>query len=119
MQPWENGENPNFKPTLDPQFFFHKFYQLDIVSSYHPIQFKGKLMNQIWENGKKHNLMPDFSLNLGPKMFLRVLRLLVVRHCSKVSSMQFKGKLMNQSWENGKKPNFRPDFDQFGSNLGL
>ena len=41
---------------------------------------------------------------------------LVVRHCSKLSSMQFKGKLINQTWENGKKPNFESDFAPFGPN---
>ena len=33
------------------------------------MQFKGKLMNQTWENGKNPNFGPDFGLfgpNLGP-----------------------------------------------------
>ena len=36
------------------------------------MQFKGKLMNQIWENGKKLNFGPDFGLfdpNLDPSFF--------------------------------------------------
>ena len=27
---------------------------VDIISNYHHMQFKGKLMNQTWENGKKN-----------------------------------------------------------------
>ena len=34
---------------------------LDIVTRYHPIQFKGKLRNQTWENGKKTHFGPDFG----------------------------------------------------------
>ena len=44
---------------------------LDIVASYHCMQFPGKLMNQIWENGEK-NFGFDFGSfgpNLGPKIF--------------------------------------------------
>ena len=39
-------------PILGPQIFFQEFYlyELDIVPSYHPMQFKIKLMNQTWEN---------------------------------------------------------------------
>ena len=33
---------------------------LDIVASYRCVQFKGKLMNQTWENEK-----PSFGLNFG------------------------------------------------------
>ena len=44
MLPSENGENPNF----GQQSFFHEFYLywLEIVLSYHPKQFTGKLANQ-------------------------------------------------------------------------
>ena len=35
---------------------------LDIVASYHCMQFQGKLMNQSQENGEK----PHFGFNLGP-----------------------------------------------------
>ena len=46
-------------PILLPQFFFCEFYlyELNIVPSYHPIQFKEKLMNQASENYRK----PDFG----------------------------------------------------------
>ena len=85
-------------------------------------------MNQTSENGKKPNFGPEFGLfglNLSPYFFsiffflLRVLPLLVVRHCSKLYPTQFKGKLINQTWENIKKPNFRPDFDPFWPKFDL
>ena len=39
---------PNFGPNLGPSFFgkSYLYLQLDIVPSYHAMQFKGKLMNQ-------------------------------------------------------------------------
>ena len=53
MQPWENGKNPNFWSNTAPPNFFCEFYLylLDIVTSYHPMQFIGKLTNflsKIW-----------------------------------------------------------------------
>ena len=59
-----------------------------IVPSYHPMQFPGKIMNQTWENGKRSNFL-ILSPNLGLHFFLLfspVLPLLVVRHCTKLSS---------------------------------
>ena len=63
-QTWENDKKPNFGTDFDPfawnlgsKTFFHGFYlyyMLDIVASYHCMQFQGKLMNQTWENGKKN-----------------------------------------------------------------
>ena len=52
-----------FSSLLGGPIFFREFYlyQLDIVHSNHPMQFKGKLMDQIWENGKK----PNFGSNFG------------------------------------------------------
>ena len=47
---------------------------LDIVTSYHCMQFQGKLMNQTWENDKKNSFGPDFGpfgTNLGPKKLFR------------------------------------------------
>ena len=45
---------------------------LDIVASYHGMQFQGKLKNQTWENGKtpsfEHNFGP-FGPNLGHQSF--------------------------------------------------
>ena len=63
-QTWENHKKPNFgpdfglsSPNVGPQFFFGKIYlsySLEIVPTYHPMQFKGKPMSQTWENGKKN-----------------------------------------------------------------
>ena len=58
-------------PIIHPQIYFHDFYLywFDIVPSYHSIQFKGKLMNQTWENHKKPNFKSKFHLfdpNLTP-----------------------------------------------------
>ena len=61
---------------------------LDIVTRYHPIQFKGKLRNQTWENGKKLILgliLARFGPNSGPKKNLWILRQLDVRHYCKIS----------------------------------
>ena len=48
-------------PILGPNFFcrFYLYFKVGIVQSHHLVQFKGKLMNQTWENGKK-------KLILGP-----------------------------------------------------
>ena len=63
-QTWEKGKNTNF--GADFGLFWPKFgplklflwvlpqYILNIVSSYHCMQFQGKLMNQTWKNGKKN-----------------------------------------------------------------
>ena len=45
---------------------------MDIVPSYDPVQFKGKQMNQTWENGEKPSFEPDFGQfvpNQGPQIF--------------------------------------------------
>ena len=34
---------------------------LDIVATYHRMQFQGKLMSQTWENGKKSSIEPDYG----------------------------------------------------------
>ena len=72
------------------QLFFH-------------IQFKGELINQSWENGKKTPyLRLDFGLfdaNLGPQFFLGVLPLLVVKHYFKLSSYAI--------YRKTSEPNFR------------
>ena len=63
-QSWENYKKPSSRPDLDPlgpnlgnHIFFRGFYlykMLDIIASYHSMEFQGKLMNQTWENGKKN-----------------------------------------------------------------
>ena len=62
-QTWKNDKKPNFRPDFDPfgpnfntQIFFagfisYLFYLLALLSF---MQFKGKLINQTWGNGKKH-----------------------------------------------------------------
>ena len=94
---------------------------LEILASYHCMQFQGKLMSQTWENGKKPSFGADFSPfgpHLGPKNFFHgfylyfMLDIVASYHC-----MQFQGKLMNQIWENSKKPYFEPDFGPFVPNL--
>ena len=45
---------------------------LEIIASYHCMQFQGKLMNLTWENCKKPSFGTDFGPfvpNLGPKNF--------------------------------------------------
>ena len=81
-QTWENGKKPSFETNFGPfglnlglKIFFHRFdlfYMLDIVASYHCMQFQGLLTNQTWENGKKPSFGTDFvpfGPNLGPKHF--------------------------------------------------
>ena len=73
MRKWqkETSFGPNFGP-FGPQNFFRGFYlkqMLDIVASYHCIQFQRKLMNQTWENSQKHGFGPDFGPNLGGQIF--------------------------------------------------
>ena len=68
-QTWENDEKPNFRPNfgqnVGPQNLFCGFYlhwYLDIVPSYQPMQFLGKLLNQTWRNDKKPNFGYNFDL---------------------------------------------------------
>ena len=66
-------------------WIFYLYYMLDIVASYHCIQFQGKLMNQTWENNKKPSFMTDFGPfgpNLDPKKYFPWnLPLIDVTHC--------------------------------------
>ena len=52
--------------------FFSEVLHLLVVRywTYHPMQFKGKLMKQTWENNKKANFAPDFDL-FGPQNFFQ------------------------------------------------
>ena len=76
---------------------------LDIVVSYHCMQFQRKLMNQIWENGKKTSFGSNFgtfSPNLGRQFFFQksgcqLPDVMVIYH-----HVQYKNKLIIQSWEN-------------------
>ena len=77
-QTWKNGKKLNFgldfgqfDQNLGPKFFFHGFYlyqKLDIVASYHCMQFKRKLTDKTWKNGKKPSFRTDFG-PLDPNIF--------------------------------------------------
>ena len=81
---WENGK----KPISNIKIFFRGFYlylMLDIVASYHDIQFQGKFMIQTQWNDKKHHFAIDLG-PLGPNSGRQIFFIkLVVRHCSKLS----------------------------------
>ena len=82
--------------------FFRKLYlyqKLDIVPSYHPTQFKEKLISQTEENVKNLiYLEPDF----GPKFFFGALPLLVVKHFSELSCQAIQRKTTRQTKKNVK-----------------
>ena len=62
---------------------------LDIVASYHRMQFQRKLMTQTQENGDKPHFVPDlgpFSPNSGCQFFFKNLALSVTRYHGQVSS---------------------------------
>ena len=85
-------QNPNFRPNLVPHNFFFigfpstsssKMFQAMILCN-----IQENLMNQTQNNDKKPSFGPDFWAiwhKFGHQFFLRVLHLLVVRHCSKLS----------------------------------
>ena len=70
MRKWQKTYyfRPNFGllgPNLDPQSFFRGFYlyyMLDIVASYHRIQFQVKRLIQIQENCEKSHFWSDLGL---------------------------------------------------------
>ena len=68
----------------------------DVVASYRCMQFKGKLMNWTWENGKKSNFGPDFGsfgLNFGHHIFFfKNLVLSVTRYNGQLSLRTISGK---------------------------
>ena len=81
---------------------------LDIVASYHYMQFQGNLLNETWENGKKPSFGHDFGpfgQNSGRQFFYlfiffknlarQSLDIMVNYH-----HVQYQKKLMIQSWEN-------------------
>ena len=72
-------------------FKFYLYWMLDIVASYHCMQFQGKIMNQIWGNGKKPSFGPNFGPS-GPNLGQQIL--VSYRH------VQYQKKLMIQAWEN-------------------
>ena len=69
-QTWKNDKKTSFGTDFDPfdlnlgpQNFFYGFYRnclLDIIESYHCVQFQEKLINQTGENGWKPSFGPQF-----------------------------------------------------------
>ena len=95
----ENVKKPNFvsdfrlfTPNLKPQKFFLEFYfheLSNIVPSYYRMQFKVKLINEAWENGKKKKqtfgpILACFAKICPLKLFSINLALLVVERCPKL-----------------------------------
>ena len=64
----------SFDPNLDPKNVFRGFH-LDIVASYHCMQFQGKLMIQTQEDGENPHFGPDLDLlrpNSGHEIFSKI-----------------------------------------------
>ena len=87
-------------PILRPLIFFCELYLYlpDTVTSYHPMQFTGKLTNQTWENGKKPNKFRAQFWPIWPKcgrtkIVLWVLSLLVIINYSKLTSYAISSKI--------------------------
>ena len=58
----------NLRPKFGPQTFLCGWYlykMLEVVASYHCMQFHRKLMNRTWESGKKPSFRSDFGPNSG------------------------------------------------------
>ena len=56
---------------------------LDIIATYHYVQFQGNLMIQIQENSEKTHFGPDLGLmdpNLGRNLFFKNLTVSVTRY---------------------------------------
>ena len=80
-QSWENDKNPSFGrtdfgpfgPNLGSENFvrgFDLYLMLGIVC--HCMHFQGKLVKQVWENGKKPTLGVDFG-RFGPTLGTKIL----------------------------------------------
>ena len=92
-----------------------------MVPSYRSMQFKGKLKNQVLENGEKTNFGTNFDLispNLGPPNFFEGFTSQVVYIVATYDLLQFQGKRITQTQENDKKPRFGPDLDPLDPNSG-
>ena len=75
-----------FTPILF--YTFYLYYMLDIIASYHCLQFPEKLMNHTWENAKKPSFVTKFGPfgpNLSPRNFFRGFYLLDFKNCCKLS----------------------------------
>ena len=113
----ENVKTPNFGSdfglftrNLNPPKFFLAFYfdeLLNIVRSYYHIQFKAKLMNEAWENGKKKlilgPILPLLSKICPLKIFSINLALVVVKCCPKLLSYAIQNKTNEESFRKCQK----------------
>ena len=105
-QTWKNAKNLILGPTHLAQTWAAKFFLLFLLllvvrhysklSSYVVYRKTNHPNLRKWPKPNSRTNFGLFGPNLGPQtFFLLVLPLLVVRHCSQLSSMQFKGKLQN------------------------
>ena len=93
---------------------------LEIVTSFHFMQFQEKQMNQTWENGEKPNFRPHFD-SFGPSLsswsfFREFYHSQILDIIASYNSMQFQGKLMIQTQENDKEPHFGPNLGSLDPN---
>ena len=103
---WENDKKTNFWSdfgsfdlNVRPKNLFRGFYfhqMLNIVASYHCMQFQKKLMIQTQENGKKNSFWASFR-PLAPKFgsrnfFLKNLASSITRYHGRLSSCKISEK---------------------------
>ena len=86
------GKKPSSRTNFGSKIFFYEFfylhYMLDIIASYHWMQFQWKLTNQTWENSNKPSVGIDFDPfgpKFHPKNFIINFNLLHVRYCCELS----------------------------------
>ena len=128
MKKWQKKLNfgPNFGrfgKKLSPQNFLQVLPQLvvkQVVPRYHPLQFKGRVMNQNWKNGKKKFILglilAGFDPNFVPKIFSWVLPLLDIRYCCQLLLYTISRKTYEANLRKWQKPSFGPNFGPFGPN---
>ena len=113
MQTWKNAEVLISGLILNPKN--------------HPIKFKGKLMNQTWENVKKPNLELNFDLfgpNMTPPPFPPRLTQIFftplpdVRYCCKLSLYAIPRKYNNPNSRKWRKTSIWAWFRQVGPKFG-
>ena len=81
---------------------------LDIIASYHCIQFQGNLMNQPWENGQKPSFGPNFGPTLDPQNFF--VGFMHFMHCCKLTLYAISSKTNEPNLTNWQKTYFRAQF---------
>ena len=119
------SKNLILSPILGPQRFFcgFSFYQtLDIVASYHCMQFQVTITNQTSEKWQKTKFRTRFWLvwpKFEPQNFFcgfylhQMSDIAASYHC-----MQFQRKLMIQNQENDEKLHFGPNLETLVPNSG-